>query len=136
VLRQLGCLFLQAMTIQYRPEELRITFLVKWRGTIFPLVVADPMFWGLLLVHVCLLLWHGHQLALGNDGLPPLDWGVSQVSLGLLTFFVVFYGNQCYLRYFQLHDHCMAMERALWLWARLIKLHFAAKTTAVKWNMM
>ena len=29
------------MTIQYSPEDLRIGFILKWTGTVFPLVVAD-----------------------------------------------------------------------------------------------
>ena len=44
------------MTIVYNPHELKIAFIFKWRGTIFPLVLSDPMFWFLMIVHVMLLI--------------------------------------------------------------------------------
>ena len=47
------------MTIQYAPEDLQITFITRWNGTIFPLVLNDPMFWLLIGVHVVLLYIDG-----------------------------------------------------------------------------
>ena len=78
------------MTILYDPQALQLTFLFRWKGTIFPLVLSDPMFWFLLIVHVALLLWDGKLLRQDGEGLPPLDWQASTVAMGLLTFFLVF----------------------------------------------
>ena len=78
------------MTIHYEPQNLQISFIFRWKGTIFPLVLSDPMFWFLLIVHVGLLLWDGKLLREDGEGLPPLDWQASTVAMGLLTFFLVF----------------------------------------------
>lgn len=124
------------MTIQYAPQDLQISFIMRWNGTIFPLVLNDPMFWLLLGVHVVLLYIDGKMLEDGGEGLPLLDWQASTVAMGLLTFFLVFYGNHCYMRYFELHGHCVAIGRQMMLWAHLVHLNFAHRSAATKWNMM
>lgn len=124
------------MTIVYNPHELKIAFIFKWRGTIFPLVLSDPMFWFLMIVHVMLLIVHGALLADGGPGLPPLEWNASTVAMGLLTFFLVFFSNHCYQRYFELHGNCTAIGRTMWQWAHLIRTNFAKKSAAQKWNLM
>ena len=124
------------MTILYDPNALQFTFFLRWRGTIFPLVLADPLFWFLTLVHVCLLRWEHNLLSAGEEGLPELPWNASSTAIGLLTFFVVFYGNNCYARYFELHGQCVQLGRTTMIWAHLIHSNFAHKTLATRWNMM
>ena len=123
------------MTIYYDPHELQLSFITRWKGTIFPLVLNDPMFWFLIAVHCFLLYLDGHMLENGGDGLPTLDWQASTVAMGLLTFFLVFYGNHCYSRYFELYSHCISIQRQMMQWAHLVHVHFGGKTAAAKWNM-
>ena len=113
-----------------------VSFLFKWDGTIFPLVLSDPLFWLLATVHAMLLAYHSHELAAGNPGLPPLDWQGSTVEMSLLTFFVIFYGNNCYARYFELFSHCIGIGRSLALFAHLVKKTFTNMPPARLWNMM
>lgn len=124
------------MTIHYDPAELQWSFIFSWRGTIFPLVLADPMFWFLLASHVALLGWHSALRAKNGTGLPMLDWDASTVATGLLAFFVVFYANQCYQRYERLHTHCTGLSHAVTRWAQTVRTSFRQRTAATRWNMM
>lgn len=124
------------MTVHYDPQEMQISFLLRFKGTIFPLVFSDPMFWFLIIVHLILLKWDGDLLAEGGEGLPPLDWNASTVAMGLLTFFLVFYGNHCYSRYFELFGHCVAIGKCVMIWAHLVQFNFPHCSAAVRWNMM
>ena len=65
----------------------------QMEGYHLSLVLNDPMFWFLIAVHCFLLYLDGHMLENGGDGLPTLDWQASTVAMGLLTFFLVFYGT-------------------------------------------
>lgn len=89
------------MVIQYDADELKMTFLFRWKGTIFPMVFSQPVFWVLLAVHGLLLKVDGDLLKSRGRGLPELDWSASTVAMSMLTFFVVFYANHCFLRYYQ-----------------------------------
>ena len=113
------------MVIFYDPASLSWTFLFRWRGTIFPLVLSDPMFWLLLGVHFWLLRKQTTLLEEDGHGLPELDFAASTTSLSLLTFFVVFYGSHCYERYFLLHSHTIGVSQSIRAWAQLIQSHFA-----------
>ena len=75
----------RAMTIMYDPMGLQLSFLFCRRGTIFPLVFSDPMFWLLLLVHVLILRWEHNLLEAGEPGLPELPWNASSTALSLLV---------------------------------------------------
>lgn len=120
------------MTIAYDPSELQVAFILKWKGTIFPLVLADPLFWLLASVHIVLLTYQN----LSSVPLPPLDWNAASVSMGLLTFFVIFYGNHCYARYFELFGHCIGISRTLNVWAWLVKNNFSHMSPERCWNIV
>lgn len=83
------------MTIQYDAENMHLSFVVKWGGTIFPLVLRDPLFWILMVVHFVLLHYDAWLLEQRGEGLPELEWNASTTAISLLTFFLVFYGNNC-----------------------------------------
>ena len=101
----------------YDPSEFGITFLWRWQGTILPLVFSSPLFWFLQVAHVG-MLWAYHTLA-GDE--PVLDWRAAVVPSSLLTFLLVTYSNQCFARYFQLHQHCILLHGCVMDWAALIK---------------
>ena len=56
--------------------------------------------------------------------------------MSLLTFFLVFYGNNCYARYYELHGHCIGLGRSMGLWAQLVRQHFSHLSAAARWNMV
>ena len=37
----------------YDPSKFGISFLTRWQGTILPLVCVSPLFWFLMITHVC-----------------------------------------------------------------------------------
>jgi hypothetical protein len=128
------------MTIIYEPSELRVSFFWKWRGTIFPLVLADPLFWFLIGNHCVLLVVQNTLVQQGSDGLPmlhdPMLWDACAVLLGMVTFLLVFFADHCYKRFLELHHHSIAICRAVYEWSQLVQLHFAHKSAAQRWNMM
>ena len=77
--------------LQYNADVERYRFLSRWKHTVLPMVVKDPIFW-------LLMGWHGfivlaQQAAHSQDAeLPPLNWKAAATLASLLSFFVVFYG--------------------------------------------
>jgi hypothetical protein len=124
------------MTITYDPQKQAISFVLQWRGTIFPLVLSDPLFWLLFTTHMALLSYQKLELAAGREGLPPLEWNAASVSMGLLSFFVIFYGNHCYARYFELFGHCVGIGRTLTIFSFMVKSTFSHRTAEQRWNIV
>ena len=65
----------------YDPGESLVSTLFRWRGTLLPMVLQKPMFWSLIGVNLCLLLYHDYSLAKGGDGLPGLSWDAALVRM-------------------------------------------------------
>ena len=51
----------------------------------------------------------------------------------LAQFFLVFYGGQCYTRFFVMYGHCVGIAGCVMCWVALIKLHLADSAN-VRWN--
>lgn len=68
-------------------------------------------------------------------GLPPLDWDAVQLPASLLVFFLVFYGSNCYNRFYQLWALCIELMRLVLEFVARINLVFPghAKITC-KWR--
>jgi len=124
------------MVVLYDPNEMQLSFIFRWRGTIFPLVLADPLFWVLITFHTSLLFYQHWSIENGQDGLPALEWEASTVVMGLLTFFLVFYSNHCYERYLTLHKHSTTIGRSVYQWSQLVQLYFSHLSPAHRWNVM
>ena len=116
----------------YDPGTYGLSFLLKWQGTILPLVFTSPLFWGLQTMHGLLLAMYWH---FGEDE-PALDWKAAVIPSSLLTFLLVSYSNQCFARYFQLYQHCTGLHSAVMDWAVLLKLEFGHMDTAFQWNCL
>ena len=123
------------MTIYYDPHRASAFLHQQMEGHNLSIARNPPDVLVLIAVHCFLLYLDGHLLEDGGDGLPTLDWQASTVAMGLLTFFLVFYGNHCYSRYFELYSHCISIQRQMMQWAHLVHVHFGGKTAAAKWNM-
>ena len=117
---------------QYDPSSFGISFLVRWNGTILPLVTSSPLFWLLIFIH-CLNLYLFNTFE-GEE--PLLDWKAAMVTSSLLTFQLVSYGQQCLARYFALYQFCTGLHGACMEWAALIKLEFGHHSHAVQWNIL
>jgi hypothetical protein len=116
----------------YDPFEFGITFLFRYQGTILPLVLSSPLFWFLVASHIA-MLWAYHSVH-GRE--PVLDWKAAVVPSSLLTFLLVSYSNQCFARYFQLHQHCILLHGCIMDWVALIKQEFGHKDKGFRWNLL
>ena len=113
------------MTIQYDAGLLTgwcglLRLLMRWHGTVLHGAILGPMFWPANLLHVSMLVAGGRipiYIRTNSTGtstsipenewerwdgidLPPLDWRAAIVGLTLLFFFIVFYGNSSYQRFY------------------------------------
>ena len=83
----------------YNADVEKWVFFLRFKHTVLPMVTSDPVFWGLIALHVYILRKQRELLEQG-DSLPELDWKASSMLWSLLTFFVVFYGGHCYNRFY------------------------------------
>ena len=60
---------------------------------------------------------------------------VSQVSTTFLVFFLVYYGGQCYSRYYDMYAACMKMAGDVQSWVGLCRVYFPQATPDVLWNL-
>lgn len=122
--------------------------LLKFQGTMLPMVLTKPIFYFLMVTHVIFLivgnvpaLWKPEyqHVACPNTNvvrcsyLPTLEWTPVTVVTTLLTFFIVFYGNQCYGRMQMFYGHCVGLGGTCMNWACLVRNHFPDEPN-VQWN--
>jgi len=122
-------------SLVYNADVERSWFFLRWRHTVMPMVVRDPIFWLAISFHTAILFLQKDLLSRG-ESLPDLDWKASSLLWSLLTFFVVFYGGNCYNRYYQFYGACTGLGGALGEWAYLIRAHFDVSSPVVKWNIL
>ena len=63
-----------------------------------------------------------------------VDWASTLVGMPLLFFFIVFYNNNSYNRFYQLYGHCVGMGGRCMEWTYLIKAHSLPEDRAGQWN--
>lgn len=136
------------MTVSYNPGASIFSVLARWHGTILPLVILRPIFWILMFVHVGLLTLDEAVACPDPDGdevqegcrLPTLDWSVVSLPSSLLVFFVVFYGSNCYERFFQMWSLCTELLSVANEWCARLEMVFDGKSQnhknsrAVQWR--
>lgn len=140
--------------------------LLRWQGTILHGALLGPMFWLVNLSHIAYLILggrieirvpHGGMFGGGNStgagagtgsevewrvwtplSLPVLPWSTAVVGLTLLFFFIVFYGNASYGRFYQLYGHCVGIGGTTMEWVALVKQHSAGmrepERSSAQWN--
>ena len=112
--------------------------------------MLGPMFWLSISLHLFCLFIDGqlpiyiHNASTGEDeiwqaaDLPPLDWRAAIVGLTLLFFFIVFYGNASYARFYHLYGHCVGIGGTTMEWVALIKAHSGGlpepERAGAQWN--
>lgn len=121
--------------LQYNADVERYWFFLRWKHTVFPMVMRDPVFWTMLLFH-SFIIYKQQELLAEGDSLPDLNWKASSLLWSLLTFFVVFYGGNCFNRYFTFYGACTGMGGCLGEWGYLVRAHFDASPPSVKWNIV
>ena len=67
------------------------------------------------------------------QGSPPDD--ISKVTTSFLVFFLVYYGGQCYARYYQMYNSCMQMAGNVSCWVGLSRVYFPTATPDILWNL-
>jgi len=121
------------MTIHYNASEMNeLSVLIKWRGTIMPMVLGRPIIWLLMALHCVLLYVHWRR---EDIELPVLPWLVVSVPQALLTFFVVFFSGTCYARYYELYAKCTSMAGAVMCWVGLLRVFFNDASAEQLWNL-
>lgn len=109
------------MVVMYDANEMTIPkTMTRWRGTMMPLVLRKPAFWILVSVHGILQAIKGYDLV----NLPQFAWQSTGVISGIVTFFLVFYMNQCYGRMMGFWGHCVGLGGSTMNWVALVANHF------------
>jgi len=138
-----------AMTIPYDAGALSgwrglWRLFVRWRGTILSATIRGPLFWLSNVLHVGLLIVNG-KLALGQWAaatnattgetyfeftpffttyeLWQLSRGEAVIGLPLLFFFIVFYNNNSYQRFYALYSDTVGMSGRIMEWTALVKAY-------------
>ena len=136
------------MTIMYDPQATLFFVLSRTRGTIIPLVFSKPAFWVLQFIQLCIVTQDSRMLAAcAEEGiqhgtydegcrLPPLDWSVVGLPSSLLVFFVVFYGGNCYARFYDMWAQCTELVNLTFEWTARVSFVFDGKEHAdLKWHV-
>ena len=97
-----------------------------------PQVLRKPLFW-VLFVAMLVLVYVDEQLHETGHELPILEWRAVLVPSSLLTFFIVFYGQQSYARYYQFYGHCIWINGDIMEWVARVRTHFGGDKAA-EWN--
>ena len=128
---------------------------MRYNGTILSATLLGPLFWITQMLHIGLLILNG-RIPIGRsvpvtingtkiDGdfvwtpyfepieLPILNWGTALVGLPLLFFFIVFYNNNSYQRFYQLYGHTVGMGGKVMEWTSLVKSHSLGETAEHRW---
>ena len=111
-------------TSTYDANESIFTVVMRYKGTLLPMVLSKPLFWLMIISNTCLLIWNDWLVAKHGEGLPVLEWDAAGVPMSLLVFFIVFYGQQAYQRYYQYYSHLTGMTTALMEYMSMVRRHF------------
>ena len=121
------------MTIQYDPTDFNeITVLMKWRGTIMPIVLCRPVMWMLMAAHIGFFYLHMYR---EDIHMPIMPWKLTGIPMALLTFFLVFYSGNCFARYYAFYAKCMAMSGSVMAFTGLLRVHFPKAPPEKLWNL-
>lgn len=116
------------MTVVYDASELgTIRALLRWRGTMLPMVLGNAPIYVLMAIHIAL-----HVLNRFFD-LPILQWSQVAVVTSLLTFFIVFYGSQCYSRMQSFYESSVGLMGCAMNWVGLVRNHLP-RDGNLQWN--
>jgi len=110
-----------------------IGVLFQWKHTMLPMVLSKPLFWCLFSFQVVCLVYDQYLIQTGIGRLPQLDWKAAMVPNGLLNFFIVFYGQQSYARYYNFYALCGGMNGAIMEWVAQVRTHMGGNK-ASEWN--
>lgn len=105
---------------EYDADITLFATLLSWNGTVLPLVFKTPSFWLLLALHGMFIGLREADLNSDADEDGVWDYEISYSMLGvptsLLVFFLVFYGSQCYSRFFTMYGHCVGIAGSIMCW--------------------
>ena len=107
-------------TKYYDPADVGLVgLLVRWKGTLLPLVFLKPTFWMLMSVHVvCIFMheywrrWNPEAEDIRDEKLMDHIWTAVVMPASLVNFLLVFYCGNCYGRYFEMLQHIVGASGA------------------------
>jgi len=135
-----------------------LPLLLRLENTVFTAVFSGPMFWLVNGFHwFCIgvdryQVWHDDDQV--DDGTPFVDmffnirfaeahgylfdkgfvdWKAATVGLSLTVFFLVFYNNNTYVRFFQLYGHTVGLGGGIMEWTSIVKSNCIDDKSA-QWN--
>lgn len=121
-----------AMTIEYDAGDLTgwcglPRLLCMWRGTVLVGAFFGPIFWLTMSSHIIFLLLDGRiETGMSPHPLPVLDWKIGTLCSSLLFFFVIFYGNAMYNRFYTFYGHVLGIGGRTMEWVSLCKVYSEA----------
>jgi len=99
-------------TGKYDPGEWLITSILRFRGTAIQMVLFKPAFWLLVGLHYVF-----YYVDVNIVELPHFDPAIMiGLPASLLIFVVVFYGGNCYTRYYELFNHLSEINALVYDW--------------------
>jgi len=115
-------------------------FFIPWRGTVLRTVLYGPTIWTLLLIHCVLLYLHtaldiDEGMIVTPDDIYTEGDDVSKVSTTLLLFFLVYFGGNCFTRYFEFYEACMGMQGAVQEWVGLMRIYLPHANSELLWAL-
>jgi len=96
------------MTIYYDPQASIIFPLMKWKGTVFSMVLTSGEFWVYILMHLAAVTLAIYGIKEGD--IDPFRWEAAAAMQFFMTFFLTFYNAKCYDRYMELYPACMDLN--------------------------
>lgn len=125
------------MTVEYECDDFNeLTAFFRWRGTVLPAVLCRAPIYALVAMHCIFLYLHmrlGVDLGMIVKGPAPDD--ISKVGTVFLIFFLVYYGGNCYKRYYDMYNSCMNMAGDVQCWVGLSRVYFPAANADILWNL-
>jgi hypothetical protein len=120
---------------EYDEEASTVMIVFTWYGTMFPLVLRKPLFWMMIFFHLILLGIDGGWFYGWRpwDVDESIDYALLSMPINLLVFFAVFYGSQCYGRFFDFYSNCVGIGARTMEWVGLVTMHIPRDST-LHWN--
>ena len=117
----------------YDPESYNFCSIMRDSSGIASEVLCSSSFWFFVVMHIVLMLMFHFAPHVWDFIGFELDWKATGAVTSLLTFFIVFYGTNCYSRYQMFYSHCVGLGGIIQEWSALVTLHFP-KDNVGRWN--
>eukprot|EP00928_Gymnodinium_smaydae_P024633 TRINITY_DN19874_c0_g1_i1.p1 TRINITY_DN19874_c0_g1~~TRINITY_DN19874_c0_g1_i1.p1 ORF type:complete len:380 (+),score=38.22 TRINITY_DN19874_c0_g1_i1:50-1141(+) len=123
------------MAFKYDASGGVLSLCIQFRHSVIPAVLCSLSFWCFLLVHIAAAYSEWRRRYEGSAA-TEVDWAELHTITGMATFFQVFYLNNCYTRYLQLHAASLNLCSNAVNLAMDTKLLFGQQCPEILWLSM